>query len=214
MVRFSYLRCKRGQFHCPAQWLEVPAWFQMMVTTECPGLLQLAQRKIQEILAQVQRQQQTKPSSGSQTPLPTRRKWDCGATWSHRQAGEYVRGLDRLTGDGSSAWSSRRRNTRENTRLRFFFFSPLWGGKSMKEKAASQGVKGCGNLYLSILPSGGWVENRPPVDATLPPLSSAPSISFWECTAEGSQWIHTHTHIYARALLFLTTWVCPLFISH
>ncbi|XP_075900177.1 insulin-like growth factor 2 mRNA-binding protein 3 isoform X2 [Nelusetta ayraudi] len=35
---------------------------------------QLAQRKIQEILAQVQRQQQTKPSSGSQTPLPARRK--------------------------------------------------------------------------------------------------------------------------------------------
>lgn len=46
----------------------------LMVIREYLGLLQLAQRKIQEILAQVQRQQQTKPSSGSQTPLPARRK--------------------------------------------------------------------------------------------------------------------------------------------
>ncbi|XP_060914931.1 insulin-like growth factor 2 mRNA-binding protein 3 isoform X2 [Labrus mixtus] len=34
---------------------------------------QLAQRKIQEILAQVRRQQQPKPSSGAQTPIPRRK---------------------------------------------------------------------------------------------------------------------------------------------
>lgn len=47
---------------------------RFVVGSDCLLLFpQLAQRKIQEILAQVRRQQQLKPAPGAQPPLPRRK---------------------------------------------------------------------------------------------------------------------------------------------
>lgn len=98
------LLCKNYQ-----TWVKSSLWASGS-TTLCCGLMvtlvfQLAQRKIQEILAQVRRQQQPKPSSGTQTPQP-RRKWrisGLGGTVT-----ESARRLDRRTDAAESGGRIRR----------------------------------------------------------------------------------------------------------
>ena len=55
-----------------SSFLKTPNWIALRPNV-CSHVVQLAQRKIQEILAQVRRQQQPKPTSGAPPPQPRRK---------------------------------------------------------------------------------------------------------------------------------------------
>ena len=137
-------------------------------------VVQLAQRKIQEILTQVRRQQQPKPAPGAQPPpspqeVKVQRNWRDG-DWICQK----TRQMDRCS-----------RVQEEKTRGRLCSSQGFEGYHQLKHPPPT-----C--LLLDVLSSVALKETARLFTSTPPPRLSA---SLWECTSEGSQRRHLPSRV-------------------